>query len=499
MNISVRFFIGYFLMLGLATWFVLNIFTDEIAPSLRQAREETQIDLAHLLAELAADEIDNASFASGHFAQAVHAAKERHPGATIYDIKKDFVDFRVLVTDAKGIVVFDSARRDIGKDYARWKDIAAVLRGEYGARTSHETFDDTLWTRDGTASELSRGDRADPSVKSTDTMSVMYVSAPVKKDGQLVGVLSVGKPTVTLTPYVDRMTHRIQYRSFAMLAISAFIGVFFSAWLTWSINRLIRYARAVSAGVRAIPPTGGGRQFSELARALATMRERLEGKQYVEKYVQNLTHEMKSPLTAIVSGAELLEDDMQESERRHFAQMIQEQSVRLKLIIDRMLQLARVEQLQRLEDNQTVDLAKLLQQTVQSREGQLARYGLRVITDAKGNFNCQGDAFLLQQALANLLDNAIDFSPRDGEIHIALKTLAKKIEIRVRDHGKGAPDYALEQIFERFYSLPRPLTGSKSTGLGLPFVREVAQLHGGSARFSNHPEGGAEVVLEIAA
>ncbi|HET6718312.1 MAG TPA: ATP-binding protein, partial [Rhodocyclaceae bacterium] len=55
----------------------------------------------------------------------------------------------------------------------------------------------------------------------------------------------------------------------------------------------------------------------------------------------------------------------------------------------------------------------------------------------------------------------------------------------------GAPDYALPHLFERFYSLPRPATGRKSTGLGLPFVREVAKLHGGEADFANHPDGGA--------
>ena len=102
-----------------------------------------------------------------------------------------------------------------------------------------------------------------------------------------------------------------------------------------------------------------------------------------------------------------------------------------------------------------------------------------------------GDPFLLQQALGNLLDNAIEFSPEDGEIVVAVTADPSHIAISVRDQGQGAPDYALEHMFERFYSLPRPATGRKSTGLGLAFVREVARLHGGSADFSNRPEGGA--------
>jgi two-component system sensor histidine kinase CreC len=284
-----------------------------------------------------------------------------------------------------------------------------------------------------------------------------------------------------------------------MLSVSALIGILFSAWLTWSIHGLIRYARDVSAGRKAAPPTSGGKQFSELAHALAAMRERLEGKQYVEKYVQNLAHEMKSPLTAIVSAAELLEGNLPEAERQHFATLIQEQSDRMQLIIERMLQLAKVEQLQRLEDNQSLDLASLVRQTLVTRASTLTRRQLKANIHAPDATPCQGDAFLLQQAVANLLDNAIDFSPLGGEIDITLQKTPDKLRLTVRDHGEGAPDYALPQIFERFYSLPRPTTGRKSTGLGLPFVREVAQLHGGDARLANHPQGGAEAILEISA
>jgi two-component system sensor histidine kinase CreC len=119
--------------------------------------------------------------------------------------------------------------------------------------------------------------------------------------------------------------------------------------------------------------------------------------------------------------------------------------------------------------------------------------------EAEGAFPCRGDAFLLQQAIANLLDNAIDFSPPAGEIvvRLAYSSDRNRLCLYVRDQGSGAPDYALPQLFERFYSLPRPKTGQKSTGLGLPLVREIARLHGGDAHFTNLPTGGAEVWLEL--
>jgi two-component system sensor histidine kinase CreC len=471
-NISVRLFLGYFLVLGLAAWFVLNTVTGEISPGLRQAREETQVDTAYLLAEFAADDLAAGRIGDGAFAAAVKAAEWREPGADIFGIRKEYLEFRIYVTDRRGKVVFDSADRALGEDFSQWNDVARALRGEYGARTTRDDLDDPA-------------------------SSSMYVAAPIIKDGERIGALSFAKPTVTLLPYIDRMTGRIRSSGLVMLSASMLIGILFCAWLTWSIHRLIRYARAVSAGRKAEPPAGGGRQFSELAHALSAMRERLEGKQYVEKYVQNLAHEMKSPLTAIVSAAELLESGLPDAERQRFSALIREQSGRLQLIIERMLQLARVEQLQRLEDERPLDLAELTRQSIASRAEALEKRGLKTSVRAPDTCPCHGDAFLLQQALANLLDNAIDFSPEGGEIGVALEKQPGKLRLTVRDHGAGAPDYALPQIFERFYSLPRPATGRKSTGLGLPFVREVAQLHGGDARFANHPQGGAEVTLEI--
>ncbi len=474
MNISVRLFLGYFLVVGLAAWFVLNTFTQEVEPGIRQATEETLVDAAHLLAELAAQDLAHQRINSGAFAASLRAARHRLPAATISGVRKESIDFRVYVTNPQGRVVFDSEGQSVGSDFSQWRDVARVLRGEYGARHTQEDPDDP-----GSA--------------------VMYVAAPIYWQGELIGVLSLAKPMTTLLPYVQRAAARVRQSGLLMLAASACIGLVFSLWLTWSIYGLIRYAREVSAGRKVEAPTGGGRQFSELARALALMRERLEGKQYVEKYVQNLAHEMKSPLTAVVSAAELLEEQPPEAERRRFIQVIRDQARRLQQTIERMLQLARVEQLQSPEGSRLLDLAELARQALENRRTALEARGLEARLQAEGEFPCRGDAFLLQQALLNLIDNAIDFSPPGGLLDIQLERQGPLLRLHVADQGEGVPDYALPQIFERFYSLPHPATGRKSTGLGLPLVREVARLHGGEARFANRPEGGARASLELPA
>jgi two-component system sensor histidine kinase CreC len=396
----------------------------------------------------------------------------RQPAAEIYGIRKERMDLRVYVTDAAGKVRFDSENRALGEDFSRWQDVARTLRGEYGARTTREDPDNPF-------------------------TSSMYVAAPILWQGQIIGVLTIVKPTAGLAPYLGRMNSRIREGSLIVLAASALIGLAFSAWLIVSIKRLIRYARNVSAGRHATPPTGGGSELSELAHALALMRERLEGKQYVEKYVQNLAHEMKSPLTAVISAAELLDAPLPETERHRFTTLLRDEAARLHQIIERMLQLARVEQLRDLENQRTLDLAELTRQTMAARLSSLEKKRLTVSLAADGAFSCRGDAFLLQQAIGNLLDNAIDFSPDDSEIIVTLAKTDNRLTLTVRDHGAGAPDYALPRLFERFYSLPRPDSQRKSTGLGLSFVREVARLHGGEAVFRNHPQGGAEVSMNM--
>jgi two-component system sensor histidine kinase CreC len=105
---------------------------------------------------------------------------------------------------------------------------------------------------------------------------------------------------------------------------------------------------------------------------------------------------------------------------------------------------------------------------------------------------------LLRRAVSNLLDNALDFSPEGGHIELGLQVQGRWAQITVRDQGPGIPGYAQDKVFEKFYSLARPHSKKKSTGLGLSFVKEIASLHRGKVELGNRPEkegSGASAVL----
>ncbi|GLH65641.1 two-component system sensor histidine kinase CreC [Geothrix edaphica] len=470
MRLGVRVLLAFFLIVALAAYLLLSTFLQEVKPGVKQGMEVALVDTANLLAELAAPELRAGTLAEGRFAEAVGAYRERNPQARIFGVAKRRSEFRVYVTDERGRVVFDSDGTPPGTDYSRWNDVQRTLQGAYGARTT----------------------RTDPA---DETTSTMHVAAPVLWEGRLIGTLTVAAPSASVIPYAQASRRKVMRAGLILLGACLLVGAGISWSLTRAIGRLRVYAREVAEGRRAtMPPVGGG-ELADLGAALETMRSKLEDRAYVERYLATLTHEMKSPLAAIRGAAELLDEDMPEADRRRFAAHIREQEARLRQLLDRMLDQAAIEQRQTLQDPQLLDLGSLARRVAESKAVGLARRGLELRIDLP-EVRLRGEAFLLEQAVSNLLDNAMAFSPEGGTIRLEGRMEDGRCRLSVRDEGPGVPAFALPRVFEPFYSVAAP-SGRKGTGLGLSFVKEVATLHGGAAGLENHPGGGAEAWLSL--
>lgn len=474
MKLWARVFLGYFLIVGVSGWFVLQVFVNEVKPGVREAVEDVMVDSAHLVAELAADELAAGRLAAGRFAAAIEDYSQRSVRAPIWGREKLSLDFRIYVTDDHGIVRFDSDDEAVGQDYSAWRDVALTLRGEYGARSTREVPGDSR-------------------------TSTLYVAAPVMDGDRIIGVATVAKPVAALEPIIERSQRAVFRDGLALLAATLVIGGGFTAWLTLSMARLVRYGRALARGERAEPPSRGRDEIGELARALAGLRQELDGRAYVERYVQHLTHEMKSPLSAIRGAAELLAEPLAEADRQRFAASAVAQAERLQTLVDRLLRLAQLEQRGGLDSVAPVAVADLFAELAETFAPLAARRGLHLDLAAAEGVRISGDRFLLAQALAALVENAVDFSPPGGRVECRARAEAGRVGIEVLDGGPGIPDFARPRIFERFYSLPRPDGGAKSTGLGLALAREVALLHHGSLSVDNRAEGGVRAVLDLPA
>jgi two-component system sensor histidine kinase CreC len=325
----------------------------------------------------------------------------------------------------------------------------------------------------------------------------MHVAAPVLDRGRIIGVLAVAKSNQSIQPFITASQDAILRQGWWLLGLSFLVGIVVALWLSNALARLGRFARAVTAGEKVEAPDLGRNEIGELGRALDTMRLKLDGKQYVEQYVQTLAHEMKSPLSAIRAAAEILEDAPPGAERERFLANIREQSLRMGGMIDKLLALAAVEHRQALQDVEDVDCAALAREAASLAGPHATRKGIALQVEAEqGLPSARGERFLLLQALGNLVDNALDFSPPGATVRILAGREGRELSLRVLDEGVGIPDYARERVFERFYSLPRP-DGSRSSGLGLGFVREVAALHHGRASLQPRPEGGVQAELRL--
>lgn len=389
MPLGIRIFLVYLLFIGLTGYFVLGTVIEQIRPGVRQSTEETLVDTANLMAEILRDDFKAGTLNQNRWPQLLKAYGERQPAATIWGLPKNQVSHRIYVTDAKGIVVLDSSGVAVGRDYSRWNDVYLTLRGQYGARSSRSVADDP-------------------------SSSVMHVGAPIRDNGRIIGVVTVAKPNSSLQPYIDRTERRLLLYGIGLIGLGLVLGALLSWWLSSALRRLTTYAQAVSQGQRVEVPHYRGGEFEQLAHALEHMRTQLEGKAYVERYVHTLTHELKSPLAAIRGAAELLQSDMPAAQHQRFVSNIDSESVRMQQLIERLLNLAQVEQRQGLEEQVAVPLAALLDELLEARSGWIERRQLRIERHIAADLALTGEAFLLRQALGNLLDNALDFTPANG-------------------------------------------------------------------------------------
>lgn len=473
MRIGFRLLLGFFMIVAIAGYFILNIFVQEVKPGVRRATEGMMVDTANLLAQFAEQDIRNGKLSEGYIAQAFSDINRSPIGAKIDHIVKNRVEYRVYITDINGKVIFDSTGEALGQDYSRWNDVYLTLRGKYGARST----------------------RLDPE---DDSSSVMYVAAPIKTtDGKIIGSLTVSKPNQTMQPVIRSSERRIEIAGVILLGIALVIGAGFVWWITYSISRLVRYAREVADGNAPTLPNIGSPELNSLAHALESMRIKLEGKDYIEKYVHTLTHELKSPLAAIRGAAEILQEMPPQPVALRFINNIKQQNERLQLLVDRMLQQAQVESRIR-QELAPLDFSEVLNNVIDAKEAQFTHRHISLQRNIESPVIVRGDKLLLEQAFSNLLENALDFAPDNGEICITGEFIEKHYCVTVKDNGPGIPDYALDKIFDRFYSLPRP-DKEKSTGLGLSFVREVAIIHQGTIRLMNDERGGAKAIFIVPA
>ncbi|MDP0489674.1 MAG: two-component system sensor histidine kinase CreC [Verrucomicrobiota bacterium JB023] len=464
-------------ILALGFYRLITYLLDDLEFQTFQATEEAMVDAAHLLASHAESQLTGPELseeALSSFDKTFDHVRQREFSAKIFVKEKTRVTLDCYLTDAQGVVVFDSKESRVGQDYSHWHDVAKTLEGGYGARSSRVIEEDPY-------------------------SSIMFVGAPIMFGEQLVGVATVYKPQRDLLPFVKARRRQIMFPTMALAGAILFLIAAVLVWVYRPVGRLAEYARRITVGERPpFPRLGKGQEVNALGTALRDMREALEGRSYVETYTQTLTHELKSPLAAIRGAAELLDEEMPLEERSRFIANIRDEVDRSERLINRLLHLSALEGKTELEQREPIQLGQLLEDAARLIKNQTELRQVTLSLDLPPqDFVLDGDYYILRAAVENLLQNALDFSPEGSTIRLALHVEDEQAVITVSDEGPGLPDYALKRAFDRFYSLRPQDCANKGSGLGLSFVKEAALLHNGEAILTNLPQGGAKATLIV--
>ncbi|WP_349269991.1 signal-transduction histidine kinase senX3 [Mycolicibacterium parafortuitum] len=230
---------------------------------------------------------------------------------------------------------------------------------------------------------------------------------------------------------------------------------------------------------------------SEHARMEATRRD----------FVANVSHELKTPVGALGVLAEaVLASADDPATVAHFAEKMVMESTRLANMVGELIELSRLQGGERLPDLGTVDVDVVVSEALSRHKVAAENADITVTTDAPTGFRVLGDQTLLVTAIANLVSNAIAYSPNGSSVSISRRRRGRNVEIAVTDRGIGIAPADQERVFERFFRVDKARSrATGGTGLGLAIVKHVAANHNGSIRLWSQPGTGSTFTLSIPA
>jgi two-component system sensor histidine kinase GlrK len=280
----------------------------------------------------------------------------------------------------------------------------------------------------------------------------------------------------------------------ALIPVVVFLAVGFSIIITRPIHQIDAAIRRLGAGQFRVPVSVSGPQdLEQLGERLEWMRrELIDVEQQKNRFLRQVSHELKTPLTALREGAELLSEEAVGKlapEQREIAEIMRHNSVELQKLIEDLLSFGASQFRKVTVDLGPVDVREVIGRVADDQRLVIKARGLTLDVDA-ADVMIPADSEKLRVVLDNLLSNAVKFSPPGGVIRFCARLDGDALEFDVMDQGPGIPPEERTRIFEPFYQGRHagagPLTG---TGIGLSVVKEYVFSHGGSVEVLDSKQG----------
>jgi signal transduction histidine kinase len=216
-------------------------------------------------------------------------------------------------------------------------------------------------------------------------------------------------------------------------------------------------------------------------------------------FVSLVSHELRSPMAAVIGAARTLQDRwrmLTAAQRESFLALIGDETARLAELVGDVLDTSRIEAGTFSYRFDEVDLGRVVDEAVEAAV--LAQQDVPVVASVRGALPAiRGDRARLRQVLGNLIENAVKYSPEGGEVRVSAATANGAVRIAVRDGGPGIPRDQQGRIFEKFGRVDLPGASKPGTGLGLFIARSIAEAHGGSLDVSSGAEPGSTFTLTL--
>lgn len=303
--------------------------------------------------------------------------------------------------------------------------------------------------------------------------------------------LLVGRDVEDIDEIEERITAAASWILLGTLVLGVLGGAQMSRVIGRRIDMIGSAARTVIAGDLSgrVPTRVSGDDFDRLGETLNLMLSRIEGLvESVRRVSDNVAHELRTPLARLLASLEELDTETNEARRHQLSEEAISEARRLHRLFDALLRIARLESSRHEPDRRPVDLARLAEDAVEFHQPDAEQRGVGLMLGPIVPTNLRGDPDLIFQAISNLIDNALKYTPKGGLVTVTVERNGEGARLSVSDTGIGVDPADLDRLTERFYRVEavRKLPGE---GLGLSLVAAIAAQHQAGLRFANNHPG----------
>jgi two-component system sensor histidine kinase ResE len=312
-----------------------------------------------------------------------------------------------------------------------------------------------------------------------------------------------------LNIFADQLLLPVVQGGLIALLLSLVLAFGLSRWVADPLQQVVLAARDYpSEEMQPITPRGP-HEVQDLTRAFNSMVARVESSQKSQRdFVANVSHELKTPLTSIQGFAQAILDGTADTPdaRRQAAQIIYNEAGRMHRLALDLLDLARLEAGTADLNMSPVDMGVLLRTVVEKFNPQAQKAGIRLQANIPDGLpTLIGDGDRLAQVFTNLVDNALKFTPTNGQVTLSAVHRAAEMQVSITDTGQGIPKEALPRLFDRFYQVDasrsraggETAAGRRGAGLGLAIVQEIVLAHNGRIEVRSEVGQGTTFVIYL--